>query len=433
MKKVLIITYYWPPAGGPGIQRILKFAKYLPEFGWEPIILTVKNGEYPAIDESLLNEIPENCKVYATNSIEPNNLYRKLIGLKSNQKIPIAVLAEKNINRKKKVANWIRLNLFIPDAKIFWKPFAIKMGRQIINELKPDLIFSSSPPPTVHLIAKSLKKHSGIKWVADLRDPWIDIYYYDNLKKNKISTRLDKQFELSVLNNADELCTVSQDLVNIFKSKNNKLNIEIITNGFDPDDFSDLPQQDKFKKFTIAYAGKLNNQQNPVNLWKALQKLTNDFKDFSNDLQLVFMGNFVDEIHNSIKNYNLSSFFVDKGYVTHQTALENLLKSHVKLLLIPNTDKNKGIITGKLFEYLSTGRFVLGIGAKGGDAEKILNKTDSGKVFDYTNNLENIILKLYDSWKNKSEIKIDKSNIEQYSRKNLTKKLATIFDQTVNN
>jgi len=309
MKKVLIITYYWPPAGGPGIQRILKFAKYLPEFGWEPIILTVKNGEYPAIDESLLNEIPENCKVYATNSIEPNNLYRKLIGLKSNQKIPIAVLAEKNINRKKKVANWIRLNLFIPDAKIFWKPFAIKMGRQIINELKPDLIFSSSPPPTVHLIAKSLKKHSGIKWVADLRDPWIDIYYYDNLKKNKISTRLDKQFELSVLNNADELCTVSQDLVNIFKSKNNKLNIEIITNGFDPDDFSDLPQQDKFKKFTIAYAGKLNNQQNPVNLWKALQKLTNDFKDFSNDLQLVFMGNFVDEIHNSIKNYNLSSFF----------------------------------------------------------------------------------------------------------------------------
>jgi len=433
MKKVLIITYYWPPAGGPGIQRILKFAKYLPEFGWEPIILTVKNGEYPAIDESLLNEIPENCKVYATNSIEPNNLYRKLIGLKSNQKIPIAVLAEKNINRKKKVANWIRLNLFIPDAKIFWKPFAIKMGRQIINELKPDLIFSSSPPPTVHLIAKSLKKHSGIKWVADLRDPWTDIYYYDNLKKNKISTRLDKQFELSVLNKADELCTVSQDLVNIFKSKNNKLNIEIITNGFDPDDFSDLPQQDKFKKFTIAYAGKLNNQQNPVNLWKALQKLTNDFKDFSNDLQLVFMGNFVDEIHNSIKNYNLSSFFVDKGYVTHQTALENLLKSHVKLLLIPNTDKNKGIITGKLFEYLSTGRFVLGIGAKGGDAEKILNKTDSGKVFDYTNNLENIILKLYDSWKNKSEIKIDKSNIEQYSRKNLTKKLATIFDQTVNN
>jgi hypothetical protein len=281
MKKVLIITYYWPPAGGPGVQRILKFAKYLPDFGWQPIILTVKNGEYPAIDESLINEIPNNCRVFKTNSIEPNNLYKKLIGIKSNQNIPVAVLAEKHQSLKKKIANRIRLNLFIPDAKIGWKPFAVKKSKQIINEFNPDLIFSSSPPPTVHLIAKSLKKYSNLKWVADLRDPWTDIYYYHNLKKSKISTRLDKNLELSVFKSADLLCTVSKDLANIFAGKKPGLDIKIITNGFDPDDLPDISLKEKYKKFTIAYAGKLNVQQNPNNLWQVLQKLINTNKQFS--------------------------------------------------------------------------------------------------------------------------------------------------------
>lgn len=431
MKKVLIVTYYWPPAGGPGVQRILKFVKYLPEFGWQPIVLTVQNGEYPANDESLINEIPDNCQVFSTYSIEPNNLYKKLIGIKKNQNIPVAVLAEKNLTWKKKIANWTRLNLFIPDSKIGWKSFAVKNGKKIINQFKPDLIFSSSPPPTVHLIAKSLKNYSNLKWVADLRDPWTDIYYYNNLKKSKLSAGLDKYFEKSVLKNADLLCTVSQDLVNIFKSKKPDLNIKIITNGFDPDDLPLIPLKDKFKRFTFAYAGKLNAQQNPINLWRALQKLVNTNKSFSENFQMVFMGIFSNEIYNSISKHGLNSFLTDKGYVEHGVALKNLKRSHIKLLLIPDTKKNKGIITGKLFEYLATDGYVLGIGSKNGDAAKILRKTNAGEVFGYSDDLENVILDLYKNWKKGSSFEIDKTQIEKYTRKNLTKDLVNIFEQLV--
>jgi len=429
MKTVLIITYYWPPAGGPGVQRVLKFAKYLPYYNWRPIILTVQNGEYPAIDESLVDEIPEHCNIFKTNSIEPNNLYKKLTGIKKNQTIPVAVLAEKNLNWKKRFANWTRLNLFIPDAKIGWKPFAVKQGKQIINEYNPDLIFSSSPPPTVHLIAKSLKKYSGLSWVADLRDPWTDIYYYQNLKKSKISTALDKYLEKSVLKNADRLCTVSNDLVKIFQSKKEDLNIKVITNGFDPDDLPDIPAIDNFKKFTIAYAGKLNNQQNPINLWNSLQKLLKTNKAFSKDFQMVFMGNFSEEIYNSIKAHRLDKYFIDRGYVSHSTALENLQKSHIKLILIPDTSKNKGIITGKLFENIATGGYVLGIGSKEGDAAKILKETCAGDVYEYSDNLEKIIEDLYDKWKNGSKFEIDNSKIEKYTRKNLTESLVSIFEE----
>ena len=429
MKKVLIITYYWPPAGGPGVQRVLKFAKYLPQFGWEPIVLTVQNGEYPAIDESLINEIPEKCKVFKTNSLEPSNLYKKLTGIKENQRIPVAVLAENNLNWKKKIANWTRLNLFIPDAKIGWKPFAVKKGKEIINEFNPDLIFSSSPPPTVHLIAKSLQKSSGLKWIADLRDPWTDIYYYTNLKKNKIATTLDKKFELSVLKSADKLCTVSNDLVNIFKSKDSGLDIEVITNGFDHDDLPKFSSNDKHKKFTIAYAGKLNNQQNPNNLWKALQKLIKTQKSFSDNFQMIFMGNFSEAIFNSISEHHLESFLINKGYISHGEALENLQKSHIKLILIPDTNKNKGIITGKLFENIATGGYIMGIGSKDGDAAQILRETGAGDAFNYTDNLEKIITDLYNKWRDGINSEIDISKIEKYSRKNLTQSLVKIFEE----
>jgi glycosyltransferase involved in cell wall biosynthesis len=433
MKKVLIVTYYWPPAGGPGVQRVLKFAKYLPEFGWQPIILTVQDGEYPAIDESLVKEVPQDCDVFRTNSIEPNSIYKKITGIKKDQKIPVAILAEKNLNWIKKISNWIRLNVFIPDAKIGWKPFAVNKGKQIINELKPDLIFSSSPPPTVHLIAKSLKQYSNLKWVADLRDPWTDIYYYHNLKKSKISTQLDMNLELSVFKTADQLCTVSKDLVNIFKNKKPDIDINIITNGYDPEDLPKIRNNEKYNKFTIAYAGKLNNQQNPINLWRALQNLINKNDSFAQEFQIVFMGNFSETIHKSIKEYNLSSHLNDLGYVSHNIALKNLLKSYIKLLIIPDTNNNKGIITGKLFECLATEGFVLGLGSKDGDAAKILDETKAGQMFEYSDDLEQKILLLYEEWKAGIKLEIDRTKIEKYTRKNLTKDLANIFDQLVEN
>jgi hypothetical protein len=187
MKKVLIITYYWPPAGGPGVQRILKFAKYLPDFGWQPLVLTVSKGEYPALDKSLYKEIPQEAEVFKTKSFEPNLLYKKFVGLDQDASIPISVLSEEKSSLKKSLAHWIRINFFIPDAKIGWQPFAITEGKRIIENHQPDIIFSSSPPPTVHLIARRLKKYARLKWVADFRDPWTDIHYYEN--QNRIRRR----------------------------------------------------------------------------------------------------------------------------------------------------------------------------------------------------------------------------------------------------
>ena len=428
MKKVLIITYYWPPAGGPGVQRVLKFAKYLPHFGWQPIILTVKKGEYPAIDETLAKDIPENCKVYKTNSIEPNFLYKKFTGTKN---IPVAVLTEKNLTWKKKLANWIRLNLFIPDAKIGWIPFAVQKGKKIIKKEKPDIIFSSSPPPTVHLIAKKLAKWSGIKWVADFRDPWTDLYHYDQTRKNVYSKSRDKKLERRILNTADELITVSKNVASLLTAKkSSKKMITIIPNGYDEADFCDFDKIQNFDKFTLAYAGKMNNQQNPTKLWKALGNLVRSDQKFAKNFQMLFMGNIADEIINGIKANNFENNLKMAGYVHHKKMLENLSKSHILLLLIPNTKNNEGIVTGKLFEYLATENFILGIGPKNGDAAKILHETNMGKMFEFEEieEVRDEIEKQYENWQKGIKPKVNKEEIRKYSRRKLTEKLVETFD-----
>ncbi len=434
MKKVLIITYYWPPAGGPGVQRVLKFAKYLPELGWQPIILTVQNGEYPAYDESLFSDIPKECKVYKTPAIEPFSLYKKFTGMSSDEAIPVATLAEKKTSWKKKLAHWIRLNLFIPDAKIGWIPFAVKAGKHIIRNEKPNIIFSSSPPPTVHLIAKNLAKWSGIKWGVDFRDPWTDVYHYDKIKGRKFSKFHEKKLEYGVLNRADKLMTVSKNVANLLEMrKKTKSQIDIIPNGYDKADFCNFDKNQRFDKFTITYAGKMNMQQNPTNLWKALGNLVRTKQKFAQDFQILFMGNIASEIIKEIKTNDLENNLKILGYINHIKMIENLIKSHILLLTIPNTKDNEGIVTGKLFEYIATEKFILGIGPKYGDAAKILHQTNTGKMFEF-NEIDEIkreIEKQYENWEKGIKAEVNKNEIEKYSRRKLTCKLTEIFDSII--
>jgi len=474
MKKVLIITYYWPPAGGPGVQRVLKFAKYLPEFGWQPIILTVKNGEYPAHDESLFSDIPKECKVYKTPAIEPFSLYKKFTGMSSDEAIPVAALTEQKISWKKKLAHWIRLNLFIPDARIGWIPFAVKAGKHIIENEKPDIIFSSSPPPTVHLIAQKLAKWSGIKWVADFRDPWTEIYHQDLIKKNKFAHYIDQKLEKKILTNASRISTVSMHIADSFQKKlirfkkffviangyddadfiSNTVNkfdkftstvsmhiadsfqkklmrfkkFLVIANGYDDADFISNTVN-KFDKFTIAYAGKINHQQNPEVLWKICAEIINKNNEFRNNFNILLMGNITQLVHSSLRNNNLSKYTTYLGYVKHKKALEMLKRSTLLLLLIPNTRKNRGIVTGKLFEYLAMNNFILGFGPPDGDAAHILNTTGTGKMFEYSDGevVQNLISDLFKKWKKNTSIPLNSHNITQFSRKNLTKKLVHTF------
>jgi len=429
MKKVLIITYYWPPAGGPGVQRVLKFVKYLPLFGWQPIVLTVNNGEYPAIDETLLNDIPENCIIYKTSSLEPNQIYKKFVGLKETDKIPNAVVTEKNLSWKKKLANFIRLNFFIPDAKILWKPIAVHRGKEIIRKEKPDLIFSSSPPPTVHLIAKKLSRWSGLKWIADFRDPWTDMYYYSAVKKSPHTKMIEKHLELSVLKATDKIVTVSQQIVSLFQSKINRLeNIAIIPNGFDLDDFQTISKEKKSSKFTIAYAGKLSHQQNPVNLWQALANLVEHNTEFAANTELLFMGNFSPTVLTSLREYGLDKILTNLGYVDHKEMLAKLQTADILLLVIPQSEKNKGILTGKVFEYLGLQKYILGIGPEDGDVAQIFKQTSSGKMFGYSASPEQEILSRFQNRNAEHSGIKNRKSIEKYSRKNLTQKLVSLFE-----
>ena len=231
MKKVLIITYYWPPSGGAGVQRALKFAKYLPEFGWEPVILTVENPDSPVDDTSLLNDIPKGTKVYKTKSLEPFELYKKFAGKKSDSKIPNDVLLnKKNLSLKVRLAQWIRLNLFIPDAKIGWKKYAVKKGLEIIKTENIDLIFTTSPPQTVALIGRKLSKLCGVKWIADFRDPWMEIVYYQNVNRTKLTKVVDSSLEKKVMNNADTIITISYDIADLIRGKAKDQNVVVIPN-----------------------------------------------------------------------------------------------------------------------------------------------------------------------------------------------------------
>ncbi|MBD3223796.1 MAG: glycosyltransferase, partial [Caldithrix sp.] len=254
MKNVLIISYYWPPAGGPGVQRVLKFARYLPEQGWRPIILTVSRGAFPAIDNSLTTEVPDDCVVYRTANPEPDQWYNRLTGARKDTALPVGVLAKDKQGWKQRLAFWLRLNLFIPDAKLGWKPFAVHAARKIIKNHRPSVIFSSSPPPTVHLIARKLSKRYHIPWIADFRDPWTNIHYYQN-RRSRLSQWIDRRLEQKVVRDSTKAITVSPPFARLIAG-NQADSMHIIPNGFDASDFDDeAPQASAFR---LVYVGGLN-------------------------------------------------------------------------------------------------------------------------------------------------------------------------------
>lgn len=429
MKKVLIITYYWPPAGGPGVQRVLKFAKYLPEFGWQPIILTVENGEYPAIDKSLIDEIPQSIKVFKTRSIEPFSIYKKFSGDKNNQPIPVGVLAQSSSSLKKRIANFIRLNFIIPDAKIGWKFSAIKEAQKIIDVEKPDLIFSSSPPPTTHLIAKTLAERNQLKWVADLRDPWSKIHYYKNSRSN-IANKLDEKLEYKTLSVADKVITVSENFSKLIAA--NRERIGIILNGFDEDDITDLNNRQKDSSiFQLTYVGGLNENRFYPYFFQQLLNFAEQKKLTKHHIKLSLVGsisqNHIERLYTILGEDAITIDF--KGYLEHKEALKIMFESDLLLLFTEKVSYYSGHIPGKFFEYISTGNFVLGIGDKLGDTNHILKGIEGGVIVDKNHNFIELLNELYSRWQIGKLKGADPQKIEKYSRKNLTKQLVQVFNK----
>ncbi len=435
MKKVLLITYYWPPAGGPGVQRILKFAKYFPQFGWQPLILTVANGEYPAIDESLTGEIPEDGIIFKTRSLEPNQLYKKFVGLKKDSSVPISVLAEENRSLKQSVAHWIRLNLFLPDAKVGWLPYALSEGKKIISDHQPDIIFSSSPPPTAHLIARKLKAYSQVKWVADFRDPWTDIHYYENQNRLAITKWFDRKLEKKVLNDADRIVCISKlDIEQDFFKKTAAEKCINIPNGYDDQDFENLnPKPEREKKFTLLHLGAVGTERNPVQLFKAVHTLYKKNILTPDSFTLRFIGNIEKEVLNTIKQEMISDFVEVIDYMPHTQAIEETERASAMLLLVTQSKKNIRILPGKTFEYLRTGKPVLALGPQGGEVDRILSEVQGGKLIEYEDRekIQSYLISLIDAWHDDTMHYARPELIKKYERKNLTADLVRVFEELI--
>nr|WP_314497815.1 glycosyl transferase family 1 [uncultured Chryseobacterium sp.] len=430
-KKILIITYYWPPAGGPGVQRWLKFAKYLPEFGWKPIIYTPENPSYPLLDESLIKEVPENLEIIKTKILEPYQLAEKLN--KSNKKFKAGQFdVGENQSWKSKLSIWVRGNFFIPDARVFWVKPSVKFLEQYLKVNHIDVVVTSGPPHSLHLIGLQLKsKFPDIRWIADFRDPWTEISYYKHLKLTRKSDKKHRQLESDVFKNADvTLATSYTDAENFRK---NGANAVCITNGFDESDSSQKVKLSNGQiftkdKFTLSYIGVLEQLRNPENLWKALDDLVQTNADFAENFILKFVGRIDDKILHSLESSNLKNHIENLGYLSHDKAIDEMQNSSVLLITNFPNESSKGIIPGKIFEYLATGKQIISFGPEEADVSKILDDTQAGRHFSYRDSeaVKIFILEKFGLWKNGTDQK-SIQNIEQFSRKNLTKQLSEML------
>lgn len=437
-KKILIISYYWPPAGGPGVQRWLKFVKYLPDFGWEPSVFIPENPSYPIVDETLQKDVPKNLKMIKTKIWEPYQLAEKFG--KDNKKFKAGQFdVGENQSWKAKLSIFVRGNFFIPDARVFWVKPSVEFLEKYLKVNHYDVLVTTGPPHSLHLIGLGLKKKfPDLKWIADFRDPWTEISYYKHLKLTKIADKKHRKLESEVFKNADITLATSYTDAENFRKKG--ANAFCITNGFDVDasttlsvteeNSKTLPLSNSTTKFTLSYIGVLEQLRNPEILWETLNVLVQENADFKNDFQLKFVGRLDDKILQKIESSALKNNLTNLGYQTHDIALKHMQDSSVLLITNFPQESSKGIIPGKIFEYLATGKTILSFGPKDADVEKILNETKAGKHFGYDEkeNLKKFILESYENWKS-GTLNQNAKNIEQFSRKNLTQKLVDLMNK----
>lgn len=423
--KVLIVTYYWPPAGGPGVQRWLKFSKYLPEFGIEPIIYTPENPSYPLIDKTLSAEISPDLKVVRTKIWEPYQIAEKLNPKTKDYKAGNFEKSDKQ-SFLTRLSVFVRGNYFIPDARKFWVKPSVKFLKNYLLENQIETIITTGPPHSMHLIGLKLKKKNpNLKWIADFRDPWTQISYHKELKLTEKSSKKHLELEKLVLKSADCVISTSFSDGENFRNSGAK-RVEVITNGFEESDF----RIGKFisNKFKITYSGGLEFARNPLVVWETLKELIGENQEFKSDFELEFYGNLSQEVENSILENGLENHLIKKGYVSHKDAIQGIKNADLLLLTNFPDEKSRGIIPGKLFEYLATGNPVLAIGPKDGDVAKILKATQSGGYFTHfqKEEVKSFILEEFKKWKTE-DIRLPSSTIDQYSRKNLTQKLVQLI------
>ncbi|AXO79379.1 glycosyl transferase family 1 [Olleya aquimaris] len=422
-KKVLIITYYWPPAGGPGVQRWLKFVKYLPEFNIEPIVYCPSNANYPILDQSLQSEVDPSITILQQPIKEPYKLAQ--LFSKKSKTISKGIIAEKNKQSLiERLMLFVRGNFFIPDARKNWVKPSVNYLSTYILDFNIDTIITSGPPHSLHLIGLQLQQKLGVKWIADFRDPWTSIGYHKQLKLTKTSAKKHKNLEYKVLNSANQIIVTSPSTKTEFEQITNQP-ISVITNGYDKEEVV-VNQLDK--KFTLSHIGSLLSKRNPEVLWKVLQDLKQEDQDFANQFQLNLVGSVGEEILQSIAKFDLTNSLNNVGYLTHIEAIEYQKKSQLLLLIEINSEDTKAIIPGKIFEYMVANRPIIAIGPKGADVASIIKDTNTGVFFNYQEYeaLKQTIKNHFEAYKN-NNLSTNPVGLQRFSRRQLTKKLASLI------
>ena len=422
MKKILIITYYFPPSGGSGVQRWLKFVKYLPEFGWEPTVITTKDGDYPSIDRSLLEDIPKNIKIIRTKTPTFGNVFHKMN--KKNSEIPYGSLESSSEDSLiKKISIWFRLNLVIPDARKIWNKYAFKAAKEELLSHKYDFIVTTGPPHSTHLVGLKLKHKFNIKWIADLRDPWTKMGYLKNVRRWKITERSDQILEQKVIKKCDLLFVAHQKILDDF---GNEEKMHLLTNGFDHEDFENIQKEKEQNNFCINYFGTISLEANPISILKAVNEL---FDKGNKNIRLNFRGKIDHKVKQILQKEDRNDLVKFHSYTSHKKTIKKMINSSLLLLMVNNVPNNKGIIPGKIFEYIGSQIPIVAVGPKEGEVAKILEETNSGKIFTYheIEDIKKYIESKLDNWKNKKEISKNQ-NFLKYSRKNLTEKLVSILE-----
>jgi len=423
MKRALIITYYWPPAGGPGVQRWLKFVTYFKDFGIEPVVFIPDNPHYPLQDKSIVSEIPEGIEIIRFPIKEPYG-FAKIFSKKKTNQVSSGIITNKNQSVLEKLLLWIRGNFFIPDARIGWVKPAVGFLKEYLDKNDMDIVISSGPPHSLHLIGMALKEKLGIKWVADFRDPWTTIHYHQSLRLNKRAQKKHLKLESKVLINSDLVVVTSARTKKEFQ-KITSVPIEVISNGYD---ILEKIEPNLDAQFSIVHIGSLLTNRNPELLWEILSELKDENKVFSKNLLIKLVGVVSEDVLKSLAVFGLTENYKILGYVSHQEAIQIQHDAQVLLLVEMDSPETKSIIPGKLFEYVAANRPILAIGPEGSDVEGIIKETNTGVYFKYTDKKKlKQQLQLYYEAYLKANLNVNSKNIEKYSRSALTKSLSTIL------
>ena len=433
MKNVLVVAYYFPPAGGSGVQRVAKFVKYLRGFGWEPVVLTVREGAYPETDETLLDDIPDDVRVVRTDSWDPYRWYARLTGKSERAAVKIGSMDMTDPGWKERLSVWLRANVFLPDARVGWVPYGIRAGLKLLRSEPFDAILTSGPPHSLHLIGRALHRKTGVPWVADFRDPWTDINYYEQLPHTAWARRRDAALERSVLREADGVCTVSSECRRLLEEKvparTAERPVRVVFNGFDVADLESAdPRADD--RFTLTHVGVLYDTRNPEALWEALARLRAAGE--IPELRVRLVGRVADSIRAAWTAHGLDEIVETVGYVPHEEAVGEMLGADVLLLSIESVPGAEGMMTGKIFEYVATGRPVLAVGPVGGDADRFLADLDAGALFDPADadGIADYLRAAYTAWdadRATGRPRLDPRTLP-YSREGQTARLAALLD-----